>query len=271
MIPLVSVVITTKNEEKHIGQCLASIRAQTYPQASIEVIVVDNASSDATQEIARRFTPHVFDRGPERSAQRNFGMGEKAQGAYVMYLDADMTLSPQVIERCVEQLEGNAEQVALYISEIVTGVSFWSKVRRFERTFYDATVIDCARFMRTDTFVRSGGFDTSMTGPEDWDLDKRLRAVGVVGLVREPIYHNEAEFHLRQYLDKKSYYAKSFDTYREKWGADDPDVRKQLGFWYRFFGVFTEEGKWVRLFVHPLLTMGMYALRFFVGVKFITR
>jgi len=295
---LVSIVITTKNEEKHIENCLKSIKAQSY--LNIEIIVVDNNSTDRTKQIARKYTDLVFNKGPERSAQRNFGMIEVAQGKYVMYVDADMILSPTLIEDCVDEIENDDSIVALYIPEIVLGNSFWSKVRRFERRFYDGTVIDCVRFIRKDIFVKVGGFDLSMTGPEDWDLDKKIRQIGKVKLLESKklihgflkewelydflkdkgvnpedygsvIYHNEAEFNLKKYLQKKAYYASSFDTYIKKWGKDDPDIKKQFGLVYRYFIVFVENGKWRRLAKHPLLTLGMYFLKFWVGVVYVLK
>ena len=90
--PLVSVVITTKNEEANIKNCLRSIYAQNYPKECFEVIVVDNQSSDRTQAIAQKFTPLVFDKGSERSEQRNFGIFSITQGEYSLFLDADMIL-----------------------------------------------------------------------------------------------------------------------------------------------------------------------------------
>ncbi len=57
MRPSVSAIITTKNEEKHIENCLKSIRNQTYKD--IEIIVVDNDSNDKTKEIAGRYTKQV--------------------------------------------------------------------------------------------------------------------------------------------------------------------------------------------------------------------
>ena len=85
------------------------------------------------------------------------------------------------------------------------GEGFWSKVRRFERSFYDCTVIDGARFFQKDKFVAGGGFDEGMSGPEDWDIDKKLKAIGKIGLLPKNseeavIYHNEAEFNLKKYL-----------------------------------------------------------------------
>lgn len=75
--PIVSVVVTIKNEENNIENCLKSIESQSYPQEKIEIIVVDNNSTDCTKKISRRFTNKVYNKGPERSVQRNFGM-EKA-------------------------------------------------------------------------------------------------------------------------------------------------------------------------------------------------
>lgn len=299
--PLVSIVITTKNEEKNIENCLKSIKYQTY--LNIEIIVVDNFSSDRTKEIARQYTDLVFDKGPERSAQRNFGMIEKSNGDYVMFLDADMIMAPNVVEKCITKIHQES-YLALHIPEIVLGKKFFSKVRRFERTFYNGTVIDGARFFKKDEFVKVGGFDETMSGPEDWDIDKKLQVssskyqVKGIGLLDfeqnndietwplykfikergvDPkdfgavIYHNEAEFDLGKYLNKKGYYAKSFDTYIAKWGKEDPDIKKQLGFYYRFVGVFIENGKWKQLLAHPLLTLGMYFLRGLVGLKFLFR
>ena len=270
MVSLVSVVITTKNEEKNIENCLKSIKNQTYSPDKIEIIIVDNNSSDKTKEIAGKYTDLIFDKGPERSAQRNFGV-RQSKGEYFLYLDADMILHPEVISECVELAEKNPKITGLYIPEIITGNSFWSKVRRFERSFYNATAIDCVRFIKKEKFLEVGGFDESMTGPEDWDFDKKIKMAGQVALIKNPVYHNEAEFNLAKYLNKKAYYAKSFDRYADKWGKDDSDIKKQLGFYYRFFGVFIENGKWKKLLSHPILALGMYFLRFMVGIKFLMR
>ena len=107
-----------------------------------------------------------FTHGPERSAQRNYGLIEKAQGEYEMFVDADMTLSSDLIKNCVEFIK-KENCVALHISEIVMGNNFWSKVRRFERSFYDGTVIDGARFFKKETFVKVGGFDETMSRSAD--------------------------------------------------------------------------------------------------------
>ena len=298
--PFVSVVITTRNEDRNIGNCLRSILAQTYPRDRTEIIVVDNRSSDRTKAIAMEFTDKVFDKGPERSAQRNYGIFEQARGEYVLFLDADMILAPTTLARGIECMIARG-WVGVYISEIVLGRGILGRVRRFERSFYDGTVVDCVRLFERRAFVACGGFNTQMVGPEDWDLDKELRNRGEVGVLgryayadmdrfvrrHEPeelcrecfrggvdapvVFHNETDVGFRRYLSKKALYSPSYDLYMEKWGRNDPDVRKQLGLGYRYLGVFVEQGKWKRLLRYPLLAVGMYGLRICVGVVYLTR
>ena len=286
----VSIIVTTKNEEKNIENCLRSIEMQTYKD--IEIIVVDNKSDDKTKEIAKKYA-QVYDKGPERSAQRNFGMINKSKGKYVMFIDADMMLHPELIEKCVNFCKSE-DADALHIPEVVLGKQFFSKVRRFERSFYNGTVIDGARFFLKKSFVKVKGFDESMSGPEDWDIDKKIKKIGKISLLpvikseyswdfkefmvekgvfptKIAIYHNESEFDIAKYLSKKAYYAQNFDVYINKWGKNDKDIKKQFGVGYRFFGVYLENGKWKKLFLHPILTFGMYFLRFLVGIKFLTR
>jgi len=296
---LVSVVITTKNEEKNIETCIKSILFQTYPKEKIEIIVVDNNSTDKTKEIAKKYTNKVYDKGPERSAQRNYGLLEKSSGEYLLYLDADMILSSSIIDQCIQTMQNDLNIVALHISEVVLGKKFFSKVRRFERSFYNGTVVDGARFFKKEILQKVGGFDESMSGPEDWDLDKKLKQSGKIGLLNvdnninendnwvlgsfvknkgvdytkygSVLFHNESEFDLKKYFLKKRYYTKSFDGYIAKWGKNDLDVVKQLGFNYRFCGVFIEQGKWKKLLLHPILALGMYFLRGIVGIVYLFR
>ena len=264
---VVSVIVTTKNEERHIGSCLESVKKQTYPQESIEIIVVDNNSRDKTKEIALTYTDKVYTCGPERSAQRNFGV-QQAKGKYILYLDSDMTLSPDVIKECVDKCESGG-CVALYIPERIIGDGFWIKVRDFERGFYTATCIDAVRFVRKDKFSEIGGFDKTLTGPEDWDFDRRIISTGKTAVINACLYHNEGGFCFSKYLSKKKYYGKAFEGYINKWGRNDILIRKQLGLFYRLFVVFMEDGRWKKALVHPLLLSGVYCLRFFVGVGYL--
>ena len=262
--PLVSVVITTKNEEKNIENCLRSIREQTF--AGVELIVVDNFSEDRTAEIAKQYDAKVYFKGNERSAQRNYG-AEVASGKYLLYLDADMILSPSLIEDCMEKSEC-AGVDALYIPEKIVGKGFWVKVRDFERSFYTGTVIDAVRFLKRQLFLDVGGFDEALVGPEDWDFDRKIRQVARTSVADVSLYHNEGKFDSSRYLKKKGYYSVGIQKYVEKWGSSDKETLKQTGLRYRMIGVFVEQGKWKKLFRHPILTIAMYCLRFRVALQY---
>jgi len=263
-IPLVSVLVTTKNEEKNIESCLQSIKNQTFK--NIELIVVDNFSIDKTAELSKKYGAKVYLKGNERSAQRNYGV-QVAQGKYLIYLDADMILSPAVIEECVTKCERDNIE-ALYVPERIVGDGLWIKVRDFERSFYTGTVIDAVRFVQRDLFLQVGGFDETLVGPEDWDFDRRIRKIGRIGVAITPLYHNEGRFSINRYLKKKVYYIEGIQKYLIKWGSNDLETEKQVGFRYRLVGVFIEKGKWKKLMLHPLLTCGMYLLRFQVALGY---
>jgi glycosyltransferase involved in cell wall biosynthesis len=264
---MISVIVTTKNEEQNIKNCLDSVQRQELSGGQFEILVVDNYSQDKTKDIARGYTDQVFDKGPERSAQRNYG-AEQARGQYILFLDADMILTPGVLAECLAQCQ-RENGAGLYIPEKIIGDGFWIKVRNFERSFYNGTCIDAVRFMRRDLFLKIGGFDISFFVAEDWDLDRRLGTEGPLSISRLPLLHNEGQFRVGTYIRKKIHYIKSFDGYITKWGPRDPVVAKQLGVSYRLWGVFVEKGKWKVLFSHPLLAFSMYFLRICVGMSFI--
>jgi glycosyltransferase involved in cell wall biosynthesis len=264
-IPLVSIIVTTRNEEKNIGNCLESIIAQTFK--NIELIVVDNFSEDRTVEIAGKYGAKVHLKGPERSTQRNYG-AHVSSGEYLLYLDADMILSPNVVAHCVKKCK-NSGVGAVYIPEKIVGEGFWIKVRNFERSFYTGTVIDAVRFIQKDLFEKAEGFDESLIGPEDWDFDRKIRKIGRTGIINTPLYHNERSFNMKLYLKKKKYYTNGIKKYVRKWESDNSETIKQTGIWYRLMGVFIEKGKWKRLIRNPLLTVAMYSLRFRVAIEYL--
>ena len=263
---MISVVIPTKNAAMFLEPCLHALHAQNFPAAEFEIIVVDNYSVDHSSQIAERFGVAFHRHGPERSAQRNFGAAQ-ARGDLLLFLDVDMTLAPTGLQACVAALHG-PDVVACFIPERIKGTGFWIRVRDFERSFYDATVIDAVRCIRRQAFLDVGGYDTSLSAAEDWDLDRRLAGLGGFTTANTQVSHDESGFTVRRYLAKKRYYAGDISKYISKWGRD-ATMRKQLGFWYRYVGVFLEHGKWRKLVAHPLLTLGMYWLRFLVGMVFL--
>jgi len=250
--PKVSVVITTKNEQAVIGNLLESLKRQTYK--FVEIIVVDNASTDETRKIARRYTDLVFCQGPERSRQRNFGV-QKASGKYVLVLDADMELEKRVIEECVELLVKKPKIKAVVIPEKSFGIGFWAKCKRLERNCYlGDEEIEAARLFNKKTFLEFGGYDEKITGPEDWDLPQRIKRKHEVGRVKSFIRHNEGRLSLTKTMKKKFYYAQKFVFYARK----HPKIaRRQANLVFR--AAFLHH--WRDLLKTPILALGMFFMR----------
>lgn len=254
---MVSIVITTKNEEKHIGELLGSIASQFYKK--FEVIVVDNNSSDRTKEIGGSFNCQVFNKGPERSIQRNFGV-EKARGQYVLILDADMTLTKDVLNDCIAKVEKNPVQAALIIPEKSFGTGFWARCKAFEREFYvgDET-IEAPRFFRKSVFKRFGGYDEKITGPEDWDLPLRMRKAGIkIGRINSFILHDEGRFSPIKSAKKKFYYASHAQIFLKR-HPEQVFTTGNLVFRPVFFR------KWKKLISHPVLAAGMFLMKVIEG------
>ncbi len=267
--PLVSVVTTTKNEERCIAQCLQSIKSQSY--SNLEIIVVDNNSTDRTCAIAAQFTDKVFNYGPERSSQRNYGMAQKSTGDFVMYMDADMTITPDVIAEAVDLFSAPDAPVAVYVPLRWVANNWINRLRGFEREFYDGTVLDAVRIIKRDVFLRSGGFDEELNAGEDWDFNRKIRALGMVASTDAIMIHNEdPNFRLRDLISKVSYYTPCLDRYRDRYGKDDPEIKRQFGIRYRFFYVFVENGKWRKVVKHPILFCGMYLLKIGMGLCYLT-
>lgn len=263
--PLLTVVIPTRNEERNIGKCIDALAGAGE---WIETIVVDNASDDRTQEIARERGVRVVAQGPERSAQRNRGWRE-ARTPFVCFLDADMRMLPETLEEIRGRISAPDAPDALYIREVRVGRGWWIKVRNFERSFYDATCIDALRVFRRELLEKTGGYDETITGEEDWDLDRLCLAAGArVALTDGALLHDEGEFSWRRHLRKKAYYSGTMDRYRAKWN-NDATIRKQLGVGYRFFGVFLENGKWRRALAHPFMMASIFLERAVVGLTYL--
>jgi len=250
--PLVSVIVPTKNSSLTIGECLASLKRQTYP--NIEIIVVDNYSQDGTQEIAREYG-RVFSKGPERSAQRNFG-AQKAKGAYLFFVDADMELTSQVVEECINEIRKDEKTKGIIIPEVSVGESFWARCKALERSCYlgDETM-EAARFFEREIFERLRGYDERIAGGgEEYDLPQRVKEMGYkIARIPSRITHHEGRLKLFDSMRKKFYYAQTMNVYKRK----HPELfSKQATLFRRAYF-----RHWKRLVKDPLHTLGFIFMK----------
>ena len=210
--PLVSVVVPTRDAGRTIGACLRSVRAQTWP--AVELIVVDNDSTDGTFETAVALADLALRGGPERSAQRNLGIA-RASGEWVLYVDADMELAPEAVERAVRAGE-ERRAVGVFIPEVSVGEGFWARCRALERRCLLADpFLGWPRLVRTGYLRATGGFATWLTGTEDAELHSRMVADGALVVPADTcIVHDEGRLTLLGLVGKRFYYGKGIPAYR---------------------------------------------------------
>ena len=132
--PLVSVFIPAYNEEKFITPTLVSVINQTYK--NIELIVVNNASTDNTAKIALKYATRVIYEAKKGMAfARNRGIAE-AQGKIIIKLDADTLIEENSVERVVRRFENDKKLVALSgPSVFIEGSTLLKKLSYFIYSF----------------------------------------------------------------------------------------------------------------------------------------
>lgn len=257
--PLVSVLVHTKNSERTIKSHLESISNQSY--TNLEIIMVDNNSSDLTLKIAEKLTDgkifkkeNIYTFGPERSAQRNFA-ARKARGEYFIVPDSDMLLTRNVVGECVEKVVLDPQIKAVVIPEKSVGSGFWSACKALERSCYlkDKT-IEAARFFDKNIFWEMGGYDEALTGPEDWDLPQRIRTKYKIGRIKSFIVHNEGRILLFSLVKKKYYYGLKVSRYIRK----HPIKSTAQQVIYLLRPAFYRN--WRVLLINPVQTLGMIVM-----------
>lgn len=175
--PLVSIIIPTFNAARYLEKTLAGIRRQTYK--NIEIIVVDQGSTDQTKSIAKKYGSRFFlDLKGERASHVNLGI-KKARGKYCYRVDDDFILEPEIVAQCVQECEEkNLDGIAVHNTS-AEGLGFWADVRKLERNCYRDDDLNIAvRFFSKKAFLKIGGFDPDLFGPEDYDFHNRFVAAG---------------------------------------------------------------------------------------------
>ncbi len=196
MPSLVSIVIPCYNQGRYLASAVESALAQTHKD--VEVVVVDDGSTDDTAQVMERFAgdPRVTllrqeNRGP--SAARNAGVAA-SKGAFLNFLDADDDITPEKLERQLAVMEadpgiGFAYCDIGYMDEDGAEIKDKKELsvadgRRelsgdiFDQLFTGGYFPPHAPLVRRIAFEEVGGFDPALRGCCDWDLWLRLSVRG---------------------------------------------------------------------------------------------
>lgn len=192
-LPLVSVVIPVKDRAADLRNCLSSLHALAYPQDRLQVVVVDDGSSDDTPEVAQQLGATLIHSGAVGGGPalaRNRG-AEVARGEIIAFIDSDCTAAENWL---LELLPAFSDPEVAAVGGWVDGMHDGSPLDRYEAvmsslnlgkremlggaggdTFY---LPSCNLLMRREPFIAAGGFRTELHVGEDVDLTWRLRDSG---------------------------------------------------------------------------------------------
>jgi glycosyltransferase involved in cell wall biosynthesis len=199
--PLVSVVIPARNAYGTLRRAIGSVRGQNYPL--VEIIVVDDASSDATAAIAASIADVRLIRLDTRhgaARARNAGLAA-ARGSIVAFQDADDEWLPGKLRRQVAQLRADP-----LLAFVACGARLFGAAGDDRGPLYDGHIphtggqtwrgllarntiaTPCVVAWRRE-LVACGGFDAALEVAEDQDLWIRLSLRGHLGYLDEPLVH----------------------------------------------------------------------------------
>jgi GT2 family glycosyltransferase len=182
--PLISFVIPVHNDSSRLERCLASIVRNEYPRELIQIIVVDNDSTDGSARTARQSGAVVL-QSSQRSvaALRNKGV-RAALGSIIAFVDSDHEIDRHWIETAVDVLSD--PKVAATGSAYLTqpGPNWvqqqYDGLRSRPERREDVAWLGSGNFaVKRAAFERVGGFNASLTACEDVDLCNRLRLAGL--------------------------------------------------------------------------------------------
>lgn len=202
MTSLVSIIIPAFNYERYVARAIESALAQDYP--AVEVVVVDDGSTDGTAAVAEQFV----DRGVRVIRQANQGLAAArntgiahATGELLFFLDADDFLEPQAIARLNEVLTSLGADFGMVaclpnVIEVRDGVEHWVELPNdtaipFQevvwRQLVFGTRFPCTVLARKEVFEVCGPFDPlyHRLGCEDRDMWLRIAEHYRIWMVNE--------------------------------------------------------------------------------------
>lgn len=186
--PKVSVVIIASNEEETLPLCLDALLEIDYPKTQLEIIVVDNQSTDATADIIKRYpVKYIFEAKKGRGVARNRGIVDSS-GEFIAFVDADCVVSKQWLKQMINGFDsidigGCGGALASYRQQTCLDEYMDFILCAHEQAINGEALLfpyiaTCNSIFRRDALEKVNFFDPNLSFGEDVDLSWRLLLQG---------------------------------------------------------------------------------------------
>jgi glycosyltransferase involved in cell wall biosynthesis len=176
-MPKISAIIPTYQHAKSLPGCIESLLGQEG--VKLEIIVVDDGSTDNTKEVLEAYNNQVtiiYQENKGSNPARNRGAKE-ASGDYLIFVDADIIMKPHALKKMLAALEASTASYAYG--------GFYFGPKRFRPIAFDAKRLRQTNFIHTTALIRNEdfpGFDESIKRLQDWDLWLTMLSQGKEGV-----------------------------------------------------------------------------------------
>ncbi len=196
---LISLVVTVYNRQKYLASTINSILAQTY--TNFELIVWDDGSTDDSLAIAHDFAQKdsrikVFAGHHQGQIPSLAQAIAQTKGEYMGTVDSDDLIHPQALAKTLAILQADSDVGMVYTDHIVIdkqskekGIGKRCSIPYSKRRLLVDFMTFHFRLMRRDIYNAVGGFDSSLSSAEDYDLCLRLSEVTKIKHLSEPLYY----------------------------------------------------------------------------------
>lgn len=215
-LPVVSVIVAVRNQEKYIGRCIRSLINQTMPRAEYEIVVVNDASTDRTRAALEMYENEIrlFDNAERRGLPGTLNVGIRAaRGRFVIRVDGDDYVHAEY-----------AHLMALYLS-----MNSWMDAVACDYQLVDDNEnvlkvsdasqepIGCGIMFRIEHLVELGLYDEGFLAHEDKDLRIRFLQSRQIHRVPLPLYRYRR--HENNMTNDKTHMARHLQELKRKHGT----------------------------------------------------
>lgn len=235
--PKISVVIPVYNQAELVRKALESLKAQSF--RDFEIIVVDDASTDDSYEIAKQYTPKAFKNLKNKGPAFNRNLGIKvAEADIIAFTDSDCVADQNWLKSIFEAMQDTNTGVVMgkttipkstYLGDSISALGFpaganvgFDKIWKVDKDGFTDHISSCNVAIRKSIIEKFGGFDESfpMAGGEDTELSYRYTKNGVKikylppanifhiprdcfsSFVKWQVYRGRTNYHLKRKIGK---------------------------------------------------------------------